>query len=398
MNKKSYIQGAWVSALLILLGIITEFLTGGKGVTIPSFPANLLILGVFVTYIFILHFFWNSSIKKWLSGVPATVTAITAYALLVVLMGFIPQIDQTANKWVYLTGLSHINRSWGFLFISVYLITILGLVILRRFKKFNLRNIAFFLNHTGIFIVISVASISSGDLQRLTISVSEGQMGNYALTPENKIVKLPFSIKLDSFDIKYYTPQLEIFDPHSKLIINKPNTDYSIDKNKQFKINEFTLTVKDYIPNAIRMDSAYVAKDTINTEFAALIEISKDNYCRKVWISSGSYSTASMTYIINNNLAISLSLPEEKKYISYIDLLSEKCGNKKNIKILVNFPVKYCGYNIYQQSFKINSNSKQKISILELVKDPWLPVIYIGLIMLTIGAILLFWLGKKIEK
>ncbi len=398
LNKKQYIQGAWIALILIILGIIVEYLSGGKGVTMPAYPANLLILSVFVGYIFIMHFFWKSDIKKWLSSVPATVTAITAYSILVVLMGFIPQIDESAADWIRKTGLSHINRSWEFLFISVYLITILGLVILRRFKKFNIRNIAFFLNHAGIFIVISTASIASGDLQRLTVSLQQGQSATWAINAENKAIALPFEIKLDSFAIDYYTPQLIIFAPNTKLILNKAGIDYSIEPDKKFKFNDYTITVKQYINSGVRSKGTFIEKDTVNTEFAAFIEIKNKNLIQNAWISSGNYQNPSLAFVISDDLAFSLSLPEEKKYISYIDLASPKCGNLKNVKILVNFPVKYCGYNIYQQSFQITPHNNQKISILELVKDPWLPVIYVGLIMLTIGAILLFWLGKKIEK
>lgn len=144
MNKKAYIQGVVISISILILGFIAELISKGTGVIMPGWPVNFLILIVFVFYITAIHFFWKSDLIKWLSGVPATVTAIASYSLLVVLMGFILQQDKAAPEWIRLLGLSHINKSWEFLFISIYLLTILGLVVLRRLEKFDLRNIAFF--------------------------------------------------------------------------------------------------------------------------------------------------------------------------------------------------------------------------------------------------------------
>ncbi len=369
-------------------------LSNGSGVSMPASPINTIILLIFISYIFILHFFWKSDLKKWLSSIPATVTAIAAYSILVVLMGFIPQIDASAPTWIRVSGLSHINRSWEFLFISIYMLTILGLVILRRFKKFNFRNIAFFLNHAGIFLIISAASIASGDLERLTLPLYINQQSEYAYKDGKYLEKLPFSIKLDSFRIDYFTPQLLIYNPHTKQIYNEGGVDYTVEAGKKITYQNYTFTIEETLSNAYQEGNKFIPKDTSNTEFAALVNINND---ASVWVSSGNYLKPSTSVMINDEIAISLSLPEDKKYISYIDLSSKKCGNLKNVKLLVNKPIKYCGYDIYQQSYQKNPDSNFDISILELVHDPWLPVIYFGLIMLFVGAVLMFWLGKKID-
>ena len=36
------------------------------------------------------------------------------------------------------------------------------------------------------------------------------------------------------------------------------------------------------------------------------------------------------------------------------------------------------------------------LSVLEVVRDPWLPFVYTGFIMLIAGAMYLFWIGKDI--
>ncbi len=393
--KESYRRGIIISVFLIFLGILLEIITGGSGVSMPPWPVNIMLFIIFVGYILLLHFFWKSDIKNWLSSVPATVTVITAYSILVVLMGFIIQDDTKVPDWVRLTGLSHINRSWEFLFISIYLLTILGLVILRRLKKLNkLRNFAFFLNHFGIFLVITAAALASGDMEKLSMPLYVHQTSNIAFDKHNQMKILPFTVKLDSFYVEHFTPHLVIYNPRTNAILNEGGIDYTIAEGKIFKYKDFTFKIEKVIPNAYRLGRIFIKSDTGNTEYAALVKI---NNALEQWISSGNYHKPSLSFLISSNLAITLSLPEDKKYISFLDLTSPKCGKLKNVKLLVNKPIKYCGFDIYQQSYKKGTNPNFDISVLELVRDPWLPVIYFSLTLLLIGALLLFWLGKKID-
>ncbi len=396
LNQKAYIQGTILSIGILILGLIAEFISKGTGVIMPSYPVNFLILIAFIFYILVIHFFWKSDVKKWLSGVPATVTAITSYAILVVLMGFILQQDKNATEWIRLLGLSHINKSWEFLFISIYLLTILGLVVLRRLEKFDLRNIAFFLNHAGMFIVISAASVATGDLQRLTLPLAVGQSSNYAYVDNMTIKKLPFSVKLDSFAIRYFSPKMIVFNPYTKQILNEAGVDYSVENNKIIRFRNLEFKVKQYYNNGIRVGDSFIEKDTANTEYAALLEVNDGKVSRTFWASSGNYRLPSKFAIIEDKLAITLDLPEDKKYISTIEITDADGKTYKNKTILVNKPFKFSGYNIYQQSYEMSPDGLSKISILELVKDPWLSVIYVGLTMLFFGALLLFLLGKKI--
>ncbi|MEA3450834.1 MAG: cytochrome c biogenesis protein ResB, partial [Bacteroidota bacterium] len=364
-TMKKYFQGVIIAVVIIFAGIFAEIFTKGAGVTMPEWPFNIIILFVFVLYIILLHFFWKSEIKTWLSSISATITAIGAYAFLVILMGFIPQIDQTAPNWVKLTGLSHINRSWEFLFLSIYMLLILGLVILRRVRKLNFRNVAFLLNHLGIFVVISAASVSTGDLQRLTLPIAEGQTSNYAYKDKNTLVEIPFSVELVDFNVEYYVPELIVFNPHSRLILNDASVDYSIEDKKEIEFKEWKFTVVKYYSNAIRQDSTFIQNnDTAISEFAVLIEIRHQNDVKEAWISSGNYLIPALSTHVTDDLAISLSLPQDKKYVSTINLISD-AKELKNVKILVNFPFKFQGYNIYQQGFDDKNPENVDVSILE---------------------------------
>jgi len=92
--KKKYFQGVIIVLLIILSGIVLEIITKGVGVVMPQWPFNIIILFVFVLYIVLLHFFWKSEFKIWLSSIPSTITAISAYSFLAIFINL-----HAFNSW-----------------------------------------------------------------------------------------------------------------------------------------------------------------------------------------------------------------------------------------------------------------------------------------------------------
>ncbi len=60
----------------------------------------------------------------------------------------------------------------------------------------------------------------------------------------------------------------------------------------------------------------------------------------------------------------------------------------------MNKPVKVSGWNLYQLSYDERMGQWSELSIIEAIRDPWLPVIYIGIFMVIAGSIYLFTIGK----
>lgn len=64
--------------------------------------------------------------------------------------------------------------------------------------------------------------------------------------------------------------------------------------------------------------------------------------------------------------------------------------------ITVNSPLELQGWKIYQTSYDENMGQWSTSSILELIRDPWLPVVYVGLGMLILGSFLLLFKIRKV--
>jgi cytochrome c biogenesis protein ResB len=61
----------------------------------------------------------------------------------------------------------------------------------------------------------------------------------------------------------------------------------------------------------------------------------------------------------------------------------------------VNKPLSFLGWKIYQSAYEMSANRTKYMSVFDVVRDPWLPVVYAGAILMLIGTCHLFWNGVK---
>ena len=67
-----------------------------------------------------------------------------------------------------------------------------------------------------------------------------------------------------------------------------------------------------------------------------------------------------------------------------------KTGKNIGATVDVNKPVEVDGWKIYQYGYDPSMGAQSNTSILELVSDPWLPYVYLGIYMLIAGAVGMF--------
>ena len=83
-----------------------------------------------------------------------------------------------------------------------------------------------------------------------------------------------------------------------------------------------------------------------------------------------------------------------KRFASEIQILT-KSGKKIETIVDVNKPVEVEGWKIYQYGYDTQMGAMSQTSILELVRDPWLPAVYTGIYMMLAGAVCMFIFGNK---
>jgi cytochrome c biogenesis protein ResB len=96
---------------------------------------------------------------------------------------------------------------------------------------------------------------------------------------------------------------------------------------------------------------------------------------------------------LETNLGLWLLAPEPKKFESLLVLKTSR-GGMDTISVEVNKPYKTGGWSFYQIDYEQKMGQASKLSIIEVVYDPWLKIVYTGIALMLAGAVYLFWLGR----
>lgn len=83
-----------------------------------------------------------------------------------------------------------------------------------------------------------------------------------------------------------------------------------------------------------------------------------------------------------------------KRFASEVRIMT-KSGKNIHTTIDVNKPAQVDGWKIYQYGYDTAAGPQSQISIFELVRDPWLPLVYIGIALMLAGALSMFVLSQN---
>ena len=264
------------------MGLILQLSVGSIDWDAFRWPVNGIVLAGFLSIIAIIFFlrkkvYGFQFIGTYLAAIPALLYAV----VLTTIMGF------TNTQML---------SFWPFVLFYVYIAVILGQIIIRRTLHFQWkRDIPFLLNHLGLFLAITTATLGNADMQRLKMITVKGEPEWRAVNGQSMIVEMPIAIELKAFI-------METYDDGSP-----------------------------------------------------------------------------------------------RRFASDIQILT-KSGKNIQTTVEVNKPVEVDGWKIYQYGYDTQMGAMSQTSILELVSDPWLPLVYTGIYMMLGGALCMFVFGTRREK
>ncbi len=290
------IEGLLIGGGLIVSGLMLELSVGPVDWDAFRWPVNGIVLAGFlalIATIFLLRkkVYGFQFIGTYKAAIPALAYAV----VLTVVMGL---TRQTVNG----VWLNNMLSFWPFVLIYVYIAVILGLVVLSKVRRLLkqqdhsltscLSPLTSVLNHLGLFLAITTATLGNADMQRLKMITVKGEPEWRALTPQQEIVEMPIAIELKEF-------VMETYDDGSP-----------------------------------------------------------------------------------------------KRFASDIQILTQT-GKNIETTVEVNKPVEVDGWKIYQYGYDTQMGAMSQTSILELVSDPWLPLVYTGIYMMLAGAVCMFLFGSR---
>ncbi|HOY30988.1 MAG TPA: cytochrome c biogenesis protein ResB [Bacteroidales bacterium] len=384
-----------ISAGLLLSGFIIELLSGGKGFSMPGWPSNILILLLFIAYIVAFHLLVKHPLKKWLSSTYAAISAVGVFALLLLLMGIIPQNNVNADSFLTKSGLDHITRSWPFLLCSFNLLLVLSLTIIRRLWPFSLKNAAFILNHFGLWIVIVAASLGATDSIKLNMVLQENKTVFIASDDQGRTFDVNIGLKLLKFSMDEYPPELGLINASDGSLKIPAKNLLTVKKGNKGMMGGWIVGIENYIENAYQDSAGFVPTASYGSAPAVFINVSHKDSGKTYtgWVSSGSPYIYPQVLDLQNGEAIAMTVSKPRRFVSLVRAYSTM-NESRDFVVEVNKPAKYKGWTVYQAGYDQQMGKWSRRSVLQLVRDPWLPVVYTGIFMIMAGALYLLWCGR----
>ena len=399
--KEGFVFGAG----LILVGLALQFSVGPIHWSVFAFPINLSFLIVFLR-ILVLAYWLRRRVRlfSFLLTAEAAVPTLIYAAALTVVMGLTRQVS-AHERAIDPIGLTQMLSFWPFVLVYLLLATIVGLITLRQILHFRLRELPSLLSHVGLFLVIVTATLGSADMERVKLTATT-DMPEWRATHEQGFVELPLAIQLEKFTIDEYPPKLLIINSQTGKSVPAKNPEIAlIDKHfREGNILKWRIRVLKNLPLAapvVTSDTTkYVEWQSSGAVTALLVEAQRMKDGRAVgpptvgWVTCGSYLFPFQELKLTKQLSLVMARREPERYASRIHVYTE---SQKNIvaTVEVNKPVSVDGWRIYQLSYDEAMGRWSETSTFELVKDPWLPAVYVGIYMLLAGAILTFIVSQK---
>ena len=392
-------EGIMIGAGLLVTGILLQATVGKIEWDWIAFPVNVIVLAAFLILLGVM----NALRKKvyvfgWLSHYTAAVSSLLWVVVATVLMGLVKQVPShhaiDAVEGLFTQMLS----SWSFVLLYIWMSLSLGMTILRSTFPFHWKKIPFLLNHVGLFIALVAATLGNADMQRLRMTTSLGNTEWRAQDEENQnLVELPLAIELNDFTIDEYPPKLMLIDNATGKVLPEDAPAHVLLEEgvSHGDLLDWELNITQFIPEA----ASVATEDTLRfTEFRSMgatyaiylkAKNRKTHETKEGWVSCGSFMFPYKALKLNDRISMVMPEREPQRFASDVTLYTES-GKQESGTIEVNKPYEIDGWKIYQLSYDETKGRWSNISVFELVRDPWLPYVYIGIGMMILGAVCLF--------
>ena len=392
---------------IIVVGLLLQITVGAFNFSLLKYPVNIVSGFLIALFLFVFSFWRKRYLYKWFSGVPLSVTLIAALLVLGIIMGLtppkaaLPHTNENPASVPPALGFDSMTSSWPFVLIYFLTILSLGALIVRRIVGFRIKDYAFYLNHTGLWLILFAAGLGAADRERYVMRVNEGEVEWRGVDAGNEVKELPVAIELNDFQMEVYPPHLAVIDRKTGAVQPEGKPDFFATNSQRpdGKLAGWDIHLERYIHEAVRnSDSTYHEIYMPGSSPAAKITAKNRNTGeeRSGWVCPGNLSQLYMTLNLDTSYCVAMMRPEPKRFVSDI-LVYRKDKYVEHALLEVNKPYRAGAWMIYQYSYDEAAGKMSNYSVLELVYDPWLYPVYTGIFLLAAGSVCLLWRGKKME-
>ncbi len=393
-----YTESIAIVAGVVAIGAALQLTVGSFDFFTLAAPANFMVGAAIILLSLLFGLLTDKShFARWISSAKLSTVEIIATLLLTIIMGLTPQV---ASESLSPLGFDSMTSAWSFVLLYGFTLLTLGATITRRLRRFRLtlRDISFQLSHIGLWLLLAASGLGYADMERYVMYVEEGQTEWRVYNAEKEVKELPIAITLVDFDMEVYPPKLAIIDRETGAMLPEQRPQlYQIDKDATSGTigAGWEIELVEYIHNAVRSsDSTYREVPMPGATPATRVRLTKDGSSIEGWVCSGNQSQIYMTLPLNSEQCVVMTEAEPRKFSSVVEVFTEG-GLASEATIEVNHPLRIGGWWIYQYGYDNAMGRLSSYSSFELVYDPWLTVVYIGIILMMLGAVTLICGGKN---
>lgn len=193
-------EGFLIGGGLLAVGLLLQATIGPIDWDLFAAPVNYIVLALLLALIGAMFLFRRRVyVFEWMMHYGAAIPCLCYAAGLTILMGFTVQTRSGGIPW-----LSQMLRFWPFVIIWTWMMLIAGLATLNHLLRWKWREIPFIVNHLGVFLAVTCATLGSADLQQLQMTVFKDNPEWRAVDEEGREHELDLSIDLHRFTMDVY--------------------------------------------------------------------------------------------------------------------------------------------------------------------------------------------------
>lgn len=351
------------------------------------------------------------------------------------------QRNPEASRWLKrlaAAGLTNVFASWWFIGMLTVLGASLAVCITRRLKVLislgvgaagKVLTIGTLLVHIGILLTLVGGVIKLFWSERGAIQLREGEQTSAFTTDDNQRAPLPYTLELVKFDIERYPAKAagktEETVASETLVIQWPGVEreeavpvaIGVERQVAPKVvaahsnQAYRVTVLRRVPD-FTIDTATRVVQSRSDKMlnpAILVRVAGSGPTAERWLfarypdfdmdAMSGHSNPADAPPFKMKYKVMISAPEMmpriKSFKSSLRILKDaKVVQEKTIE--VNSPLSYGGYSFFQSGYNEDDLSWTELLV---VRDPSVPVVYLGFILLSIGAFLTAcWRAEKVKE
>lgn len=390
--------GGWVA-----VGLLLQAVAGPVDWDALAFPVNLAVGGAWLLLIGVLHVLRRRGLLP--AGCCDGAAAVGALAWVVgltLVMGLTRQVA-AGQPPVDAMGFSQMLTNWAFVLVYAWTTLLLGLTVLHRAARFARRDLSFLGCHLGLFVVLTGGALGSADVQRLRLTAARPPAApEYrAVAADGRVQPLDWGLRLRRFRLETYPPRLWVCSSRTgqPQPAGAPEA-LSLDGAAPTRrLTEWTVRVVRHLSSAAPAPApaaplaAYRSWTGEGACAAAYVEAERNGLRRAGWVSEGSFLFPPAVLRLDG--ASVLAMPERtpRRFVADVTVYRSS-GDSLTAEVEVNRPLAVGGWDIYLTDYDRERGAWSDIAVFELVRDPWLPVVYGGIALLLLGALGLLFFSK----